>query len=417
LTKLTTAENERTASCPAEGAHASGETAALLGRAEEEQRALGYFHTFREILQQPATWKRTAEEMAGLCDELLKMLAGAKLLILTGSGSSEYAGECLRLTLQNALSIPVQTIAAGDLLTHGGKAIGPERPALMVSFARSGDSPESTAALSGILGTEPAIRHLVVTCNANGKLAKAYHDDARVRVVVLAEETNDRSLVMTSSFTNMTLAASVLGMLQSPGHYLALANNLSRKAEELLRAQLETLSECARRDFNRVIFLASGPRLGAARESALKMLEMTAGRVFAVCETYLGLRHGPMSAIHPNTLVVCFLDSAVPARAYELDLIRELNRKQIGMAKLIFGEGLANDLARKGDVLLDANGLAELGDDHMPILDVLVGQLLAFFRCLKENLKPDCPSTDGVINRVVQEFTLHSVNLSDDTAL
>jgi tagatose-6-phosphate ketose/aldose isomerase len=383
------------------------EAAELLDRTEEEQRESGYFHTLREILQQPATWLQTGTAMVSFSDGLLAAVADVSELILTGSGSSEYAAECVRLPLQNRLSIPAQTVGGGMLLTHGSKAIAPLRPGLMVSLGRSGDSPESAEAISLLLETEPEIRHLVVTCNAQGRLATLYGDDPRVKVVLLAEETNDRSLVMTSSFTNMVLATAFLGMLETPDQYVGLVESLSQKAEKLLSEHFDTLAGLARRDFDRVIFLASGSRLGAARESALKMLEMTAGKTWAASESYLGLRHGPLSAVHRDTLIVCFLSSHPQVRAYECDLIRELNDKQLGKAKLIFGENIPPDLPQNGDVIIDCNGLAALGDDNMPVLDVILGQLLAFFRCLDEGLHPDSPSSDGVINRVVQEFKLH----------
>lgn len=384
------------------------ELAELLGRTEDEQRNLGYFHTLREILQQPATWLRTGKDIAAISKELAKIVSGVRTMALTGSGSSEYAGECVRLTLQARLGIPVQSIGGGTLLISEGKAITPERPALMISFARSGDSPESVGVVSAILAAEPEIRHLVITCNARGRLAQAYRDDPRVHVVVLADETNDRSLVMTSSFTNIVIAAGILGMPEAPSHYLSLTERLSAKAAELLGSQIDTLAHLARRKFARVVFLADGCRLGAARESALKMTEMTAGRVVATCETYLGLRHGPMSAIHQDTLIVCYLASDRLARAYESDLIRELNEKRLGLARLIFGEDVPHDLKREGDVIVDCKGLTELGDENMPVLDILFGQLLAFFRCLNEGLKPDAPSVNNVIHRVVQEFTLHN---------
>ncbi len=387
----------------------SKEAANLLQFAEDEQRARGYFYTLQEILQQPETWLRTGEDVARQSDGLRQAIKGVTALILTGSGSSEYAGECVRLPLQNSLSIPVQVVGGGELLTHGGKAIAPCESRLLISLGRSGDSPESAGAVSVMLVTKPEIRHLIVTCNAKGRLATTYRDDPNVKAILLDEQTNDRSLVMTSSFTNMVLAASFLGMLETPEKYLALIQGLSRTADEVLRANFDALAALARRDFARVVYLASGPRLGSAKESALKMVEMTAGRVWAMCESYLGLRHGPMSAVHPDTLVVCCLASDPLVRAYECDLIRELNDKQLGMAKLIFGEGVPADLARGGDVVIDCHGLAEFGDENMPVLDVILGQVLALFRCMKEGLKPDSPSSNGVINRVVQGFRLHSL--------
>jgi tagatose-6-phosphate ketose/aldose isomerase len=381
--------------------------AELLSESREEQERHGYFHTLREILQQPSTWLDTAERMLGAASELSRRIEGIRLVVLTGSGSSEYAGACVQTVLQNALGIVTQTVGGGALLTHGVRAIPPERPGLMISLARSGDSPESVGAVSLMLEAEPRLRHLVITCNRQGRLATTYREDPRVQVIALDERTNDRSLVMTSSFTNMVLAARGLGLLHSPDRYRALGRELSGRAERLLGTSFPVLSRIAERDFGRVLFLGSGSRWGAARESALKMLEMTAGRVIAISETYLGLRHGPMSMVHADTLVVCFLSSDPQIRAYESDLIRELNRKQLGTGKLIFGERIPQDLAGAADVVVECGGTAMLADEDWPVLDVIVGQVLAFFRCRKEGFEPDSPSNDGVINRVVQDFALH----------
>jgi tagatose-6-phosphate ketose/aldose isomerase len=138
------------------------------------------------------------------------------------------------------------------------------------------------------------------------------------------------------------------------------------------------------------------------------MLEMTAGRVSTLPETFLGLRHGPMSYIHLDSLLVCFLSSDPGVRVYEVDLIRELDRKQLGSSKLIVGENIPGDLLHEGDVSIECPGLASLGDENACLVHVVVGQLLAFFRCLKEGLRPDSPSEHGVISRVVESFTLHT---------
>ena len=212
---------------------------------------------------------------------------------------------------------------------------------------------------------------------------------------------------MTSSFTSLVLAARFLGLVAQPARYRSICEQLSQIASQLIYEHLGTFAEVAKAPFHRVVFLGSGSRFGAARESALKMLEMTAGRVITMSETYLGLRHGPMSYVHDDTLVVCFLSSDSTSRAYETDLLRELNQKDLGLSKLIVGEAVPRDLAWDGDVVLEYKGLGGLGDENAPIIDVVVGQLLAFFRCLREGLRPDSPSEAGVINRVVQTFTLH----------
>lgn len=383
------------------------EAARLLGVSEEEQHRRGYFHTLREIFQQPSTWTRTADQVAELVSELKSCVAGLRNLLLTGSGSSEYAGHCVRLSLQHQLGVNTLAIGGGVLLTHSGKALPPGRPALLVSLARSGDSPESVGALSLLLETEPELRHLVFTCNAAGKLATSFLNDSRVHVIALDDATNDRSLVMTSSFTNLVLAAQFLGFLDDPEPYQSRCRKLSGIATRLFEAHFGTLGRVASLDFRRAMFLGSGARFGGACEAALKMLEMTAGQVSAMCETYLGLRHGPMSFVHSDTLVVCFLSSDATARAYECDLIRELDQKNLGMLKVVVGDEIPPDLMREQDIVIDCPGLANVGDESAPVIDVVVGQLLGFFRSLREGLRPDSPSESGVINRVVQSFTLH----------
>lgn len=368
----------------------------------------GYVHTLREIFQQPSTWLDTCHRVMAGAAGIHRLMDGIASLALTGSGSSLYAGECVRLALRHDLGVTVEAAGAGTLLTEGGAALPSARPCLLVSMARSGDSPESVAAVSLLLGAEPEIRHLVITCNSAGRLHTTYRDNPRVHVMVLDDRTNDRSLAMTSSLTNMALAARFLGMRRRTDGYGLLCERLSRACGHLLAAAPDPLARVAGTRFGRAVFLGSGSRLGAAREAALKMLEMTDGRVPTLAETYLGVRHGPMSFIHDDTLVVCFLSCDPLLRAYESDLLRELDRKRLGLAKVIVGERIPAALLRPGDTPIECPGLPEIGDRNAPLLDVAVGQLLAFFRCLAEGLRPDAPCESGVISRVVESFPLHA---------
>jgi tagatose-6-phosphate ketose/aldose isomerase len=382
-------------------------TSELLSRSEAEQEREGYLHTLREIRQQPETFLDTCERMLKRTDDLKRCLQNVQAVVFTGSGSSEYAGDCARPGIQRNLKVICQAIGSGMVLMHGGMALPPLRPLLMLSLARSGDSPESVGAVQSLMNKEPEVRHLVVTCNANGKLATRYHDNPRVTVVSLDDRTNDRSLVMTSSFTNMVVAAWALGFLDASDAYGSLCRRLSSISEHVISAGFDALASVGRLDFRRAVFLASGSAFGAAREAALKMLEMTAGRVSTLCETYLGLRHGPMSYVDGNSLIVCFLSSDPKVRVYETDLLRELDRKKLGLLKLIVGENVPADVLRKNDVAVECPGLRNLGDDYACVVHVVIGQLLAFFRCLHEGLRPDSPSESGVIHRVVESFQLH----------
>ena len=382
--------------------------AELFGRSDAEQERRGYFHTLREICQQPWTWLRTCERMIASRESLKQDLAGIRNLALTGSGSSEYAAECVRLPLQNELGICTESIHGGALLMYGGKALPPERPGLLVSLARSGDSPESSGVVELLLDTEPDVRHVVVTCNEQGSLARAWREHKRVHVITLPSETHDKSLVMTSSFTNLLLATRFLGMLERQHEYRKLCQTVSQITQELILSNFDTLAKIAAREFRRAVFLGSGSRFAASREAALKMLELTSGRVTTICETYLGFRHGPMSYVQDDTLIVCHLSSDPTMRAYELDLLHEVDRKKLGLCKVIVGENVPASAVRDSDEVIECRGLIELGDEEGPTIFVVVAQLLAFFRCLEEGLQPDSPSEGGIINRVVGKFPLHA---------
>jgi tagatose-6-phosphate ketose/aldose isomerase len=372
-----------------------------------EQEQKGYLHTMREILQQPATLLDTCERTLARTEDLKRCLWDVRSIVLTGSGSSEYAGSCVSLPIQQELGILAQAVPSGTILTHGTRALPPLRPALVVSLARSGDSPESVAAVQLLLETDPHIRHLAVTCNAVGKLATCFRNEPRVTVLTLDDRTNDRSLVMTSSFSSLAIAARALGLLSMPDRYRALCQHLSSVYQSVLDRYFEALGSAVDWDFCRAVFLGSGSNAAASNEAALKMLEMTAGRVGTLAETYLGLRHGPMSYLNRGTLVICFLSSDPSVRVYEVDLIRELDRKKLSAVKVIVGGDIPQDLLRKQDLAIECPKLASLGSEDACLVHVLAGQLLAFFRCLKEGLRPDSPSESGVISRVVESFPLH----------
>ncbi|MDE2248322.1 MAG: tagatose-6-phosphate ketose isomerase [Xanthomonadaceae bacterium] len=380
----------------------------MRAASQVQQQAGGYADTLREILQQPATWLGTVEllRQPPLHGQLqATLLPRPGHVVLTGSGSSMYIGECLAPSLQLGLGIPAQAIAAGSLLTHW-RSVLPPGAGLLISLARSGDSPESCGVVDRLLADAPDYRHLVITCNANGKLATRYRHDPRVTVLVLDERTNDRSLVMTSSFTNLLLAGFGL-VRREGGDVIAAVTRLARCVSHVFDAQADALAAIAGSGFSNVVYLGSGGALGAAHECALKMLEMTGGKVVTMAETFLGLRHGPMSSLDERTLVVGFLSPDPAVRAYELDLLRELSRKQLGLTRVLVGEHIPADVLGPHDVAVQLAGL-DAADDVLPLLaDVAVGQLLALFRCLQLGGRPDAPS-QGVLTRVVEHFPLHS---------
>lgn len=375
----------------------------------DRRRTLGFEYTLAEIQQQPETWASTARTLESERERvrpLIEAVVGAgpsATVLLTGSGSSSHLGTCLAPGLQTATGVTVRSVPSGDLLTHPGAFLPSEAPCLVVSFGRSGNSPESAAVVERLTAF-PHVRQLLVTCNAEGRLAAEGRRWPGVECVLLDERTNDRSLVMTSSFTNLLLAGWLL-LGDRPDRLEHVDRLASAGARILARAPM-ALRDVVRRT-RRILYLGTGTSVGAGVESALKMIEMTAGAVATLVESFLSVRHGPMAAIDPGALVVLFLsDDSVP-RAYEADLVEELERKALGGRRVLVGRHVEPSCVRPGDLAVVWDDVPPPTGDLTCVLHVLVGQWLAFWRCALEGLRPDAPSRADVITRVVAPFRLH----------
>jgi tagatose-6-phosphate ketose/aldose isomerase len=310
-------------------------------------------------------------------------------VLLTGAGTSAYAASAIALAWPRALAVP-----STDLL------VDPERylPGVdvAISLARSGNSPESAAVAERIRALRPDIFQLGIVCNEDGALSHSGLDG----LIVLDPRTNDQSLVMTSSFSNLVLAGLVLAQ---PDAVSAFVDEFSRRTTALLPEIDQACVRAAAHIGDRVVVLSSSPLLGWASEAGLKLLEMTVGRFPVITETFLGLRHGPMSFVKADTLVLCLLSSDPVRSLYEKDLIQELRSKKIGYIVGIADPAESNGLF---DEVIPA--IAPRANDALRTPFEIVGpQLIGYHLSLRIGLNPDNPSPDGVINRVVQGVRIH----------
>jgi tagatose-6-phosphate ketose/aldose isomerase len=387
---------------------------ALLEFSAARKRELGIEHTPREIAQQPKTWQSTLALCKRLQPELqafLRKQAGRPVL-LVGAGTSDFVGRSVERLLERRWQTPVRAVASTELLTGMDDWLRVDAPALCISFSRSGDSSEGVAAIEEMLRRFPGVAHLVITCNADGAMARLVRGHSRSYALVLDPETNDRGLAMTSSFSNMVIAGQALGYLNDLDSYGAMVEQLARAAELLLPRAADAAAKLAKSGFRRVCFLGSGALAAAAAESALKVQEMTAGRIFTMSQSFLGLRHGPLSFIDRETLVVAYLASDEQIQPYETDLLRELQQKELGATIAVTGFSITHEARAAAQVTLDLDGE---GDDGKPVpdalrppLDVIFGQLLGLFCSMEAGLKPDTPSPTGAISRVVSHVKIHS---------
>ena len=375
-----------------------GLTAAELSRC-------GAASTAREIARQPDVWLQVAQliraERSQLDGFLAPLLANPALrIVLTGAGTSAFIGDCLAPALALQLARRVDAIATTDLVTGPQVRLQGDVPTLLVSFARSGNSPESVAAIDLAEGLLHESHHLIVTCNADGALAARAERMHTARVVVLPDATNDRGFAMTSSFSSMLLAAALaFGVLES-----ATVTQLARVGGTVMAAAHPLAQRLASQRYERVVYLGSNALRGLAAEAALKLLELTDGRTVAVSDSVLGFRHGPKTIINDRTLVVVALSNERYARAYDRDLLAELQRD--GRAGTVLALTATGDDLAAGERLL-YEGMEHASDLVLVLLGVLFAQIYALRQSLLLGVTPDRPNAAGVVNRVVQGVTIH----------
>ena len=362
----------------------------LSGVAPADVQAAGHL-TAQEIAHQPELWPVVAAEVRSAAQRLqLDQKLRNKRVLVTGAGSSAYAAGAAAAAWAGAVAVPTT-----DLLVDTERSLS--QVDAVLSLARSGESPESAAVVERIRSLRPDIFQLAIVCNSDSALARAGMD----AVISLDPRTNDRSLVMTSSFSSLVLAGLTLAQ---PDAVAARVNVNSKRAAALLPEIDGYCRHLAGRVRDRIMVLSSSPLHGWAHEASLKMLEMTAGNFAVMSETFLGLRHGPMSFVKPDTFVLCLLSSDPLRRSYELDLIGELRSKKIG-----YLVGIADP--DESDQLFDEKmpAIAPQEDDALRTSYEIVGpQLLGYHLSLRIGLNPDNPSPDGIINRIVSGVRIYS---------
>jgi len=371
--------------------------------------------TVREIYQQPAAWGETCTRVVAMADEIRSFLhrqtgadAACRTVILTGAGSSEYIGRSIEGALRRKLATEVVTIPTTHFLTHCESVFLPARDYLLVSFARSGDSPESVATFQQVAERFPRVKQMVITCNKDGRLARLAAESRDSLCILLPEQTNDKSLAMTSSFSSLALAGLSLGFANAPALFPPLVEKAAAGARRVIAEYGDLLSDFARLPFTRVCYLGSNTLLGCMQEARLKMQEMTAGRVASAFDSFLGLRHGPQVFVNGECVVVASLSSNPSVRRYERDLLRELRDKKQGIGTLVICGRAEREIRDLASAVIELYPVEEpLDDDYRVLTDIVACQILAVFKSVELGLSPDNPSPDGIINRVVEGITVY----------
>ncbi|NDP23135.1 MAG: SIS domain-containing protein [Paludibacter sp.] len=368
----------------------------------------GAFFTAKEISGQPELWmnifEKVVAEKAEIMSFLDDVLKKTKKIILTGAGTSGYIGYSIEGVFQRRNKITTISIPTTHLVSHPQDYFDPKLPTLLVSFARSGNSPESVAAVKLADKYCDECYHLVITCDTEGNLAKCNFKNSSY-VFILPSEANDKSLAMTGSYSGMLLSALLINDIKNID-LRTIVETLQIYGHKILGEYLETIKKVACLSFKRAVFLGSGPQYGTAMESHLKLQELSDGQVICKNDSYLGFRHGPKAVVDGDTLIVYYFSNKKDVFRYERDLVVSMENGNKPLFQLGIAEGVLVDINIDEKIVL-SNESKSIGEEYLSVSNILLGQLLGYYKSLAIGLKPDSPSQSGAISRVVQGVTIY----------
>lgn len=388
----------------------------LLGVEISKLEDCSGLNTAKEIIQQPDTWRESVKnliknkiEIKSFIDSFLSKKEFR--IILTGAGTSAFAGEVCEPYLTSLLNKRVEAIATTDLVASPKSYFIKDIPTLLVSFARSGNSPESVHAVNLASQLVDDLYQIVITCNENGKLAKNTVNDEKSLLLLMPPQTNDLGFAMTSSFTTMVLNAMAVFNIDNIENFSSDVDKLSNSVNDFIENNIEKVTSLSNEDFERIVYLGSSTSKGIARESALKVLELTAGKVNASYDTPLGFRHGPKSVVDDETVSVIYISNDEYTRKYDLDLAKEMLAHKKNDKVVIVGDNIEEDILNKADYVFNVENINYTVENEvlLPLQQIIFGQMLSFLKSVNLGITPDNPCPTGEVNRVVQGVILHEL--------
>lgn len=365
--------------------------------------------TAKEIEQQPQAWLKALANLDANKEQVLNFIqpilddASARI-IFTGAGTSAFVGHSIMPFVSKKIGKRVESIATTDIVSNPYQYFGENVPTLLISFARSGNSPESVAAVDLANQCLSHCRHLLITCNKEGALYKNNQGKANALSLLMPEETNDGGFAMTSSFSSMMLTALSTFFLKD-GSVADQFAYIAKETEKLIPKYIEYVQKIAKDDIERIIYLGSGGLQGLAQESSLKILELTAGKVVATYDSPLGFRHGPKSIVNSKTMIVEYLSNNPYTRLYDIDLLNELRRD--GIAHRVTALTAQQDSKVAGDDVITLSGFENAEDYALLFPYIVFAQIYAVYSSIRCNITTDNPCPTGEVNRVVQGVIIH----------
>ena len=388
----------------------------MFSKTDAELEKMGAKITTREIEQQPELWQQTWSIYQNNKSKIIDFLSqinqkwGKVRVIFTGAGTSAYVGNTIMPYLQkhgDRKKYDFEAIDTTKIVSTPEDYLAKDTPTILVSFARSGNSPESVATVELAKKLVKNLYQIAITCAPEGHLAQDLEGDPTGLVLLMPEKSLDQGFAMTGSFSCMSLMALLVFDTLSDEKKEHIVSQIAQMGKSVIEREDE-IQSLVDIDFNRITYIGSGSLGGLAEETRLKILELTAGEVAALFDTSMGLRHGPKSFLDKKTIVFDFVSNNTYTRQYDLDILNEIRDDQIVPLVMAVGqEKEGQDFS--GESFMYSNKEL-LPDAYLALPDVMFGQTIALLTSIKVNNKPDTPSPTGTVNRVVKGVTIHEFN-------
>lgn len=385
----------------------------MFSKTDAELKYLGAVITTREIQQQPQLWEETLsiyqnkkEEIEAFLDKIYQRFGKVKV-IFTGAGTSAYVGNTVMPYLRkhgDRNKYDFEAIDTTKIVSTPEDYLEEDTPTILVSFARSGNSPESVATVEIAKKIVKHLYQMAITCAPSGHLAKDLEGDETGLILLMPARSLDQGFAMTGSFSCMALATLLVFDTLDDEKKAQNVKAIAKMGESVIERE-DQIQKLVDTDFDRITYIGSGALGGLAEEARLKILELTAGKVAALFDTSMGLRHGPKSFLDDKTIVFDFVSNNTYTRQYDLDILDEIKNDEI--VPLVMGVGQEKAGQNFDGKFFSFENKDLLPDAYLALPDIMFGQTIALLTSVKVGNTPDTPSPTGTVNRVVKGVTIH----------
>jgi tagatose-6-phosphate ketose/aldose isomerase len=350
--------------------------------------------------------KQSIEDFMGRLGDLNKMR-----IILTGAGSSAFIGEALASFAAKSSGVKCEAVHTTDIVSAPDTVLFADIPTVLISFARSGNSPESVGAVQYARKIVKNLFEVAIVCDGTSKLYNITAENKKSLILVMPEGSNDKGFAMTSSVTCMLLAGFAVLNHTKIDDIVKDISQLSENTKNMSLRLSDAALKYAKKSFDRAVYLGSGGIKGLAHEGSLKMMELTNGEVNASYDSATGFRHGPKTVIKDNTLSLHFISNDPFTAKYDIDLLNELfndksNYSKKNIVVAVCGDNIAG--IKADDVITIASGgYGFAADLCIGISGLVFSQILAMHKSIELGITTDNPSPSGQVNRVVKGVTVY----------